>query len=87
MLTVAIIGQKWLAESLLAALCSCPEIGVKAVVPPKPGDRLAVAAVKRGIAVYALGDCPPTDLALALTCTALCPAVTRCGGLSTCARG
>jgi methionyl-tRNA formyltransferase len=65
MLTVAIIGQGWLAESLLLALCDLPGISVKAVVPQRPGDRLSTAAAGRGIAVYPLGDCPSGDLALA----------------------
>jgi methionyl-tRNA formyltransferase len=65
MLTVAVIGQKWLAESLLSALRDMPGVGVAAVVPPGPADRLATLAKEYGIPAHALEDCPSADLAVA----------------------
>ena len=65
MLTVAVIGQKWLAESVLSALREVPGVAVTAVVPPGPADRLATLAEQYGIAAYSLEDCPPVDLAVA----------------------
>jgi methionyl-tRNA formyltransferase len=65
MLTVAVIGQKWLAQSLLLALCDMPGVTVVAVVPPGPVDRLATLAEQNGMPTCALEDCPPADLAVA----------------------
>ena len=62
---VAIIGQKWLAESVLSALVEMPGAAVTAVVPPDPADRLATLAGQYGISAYSLEDCPPADLAVA----------------------
>jgi methionyl-tRNA formyltransferase len=65
MLTVAVIGQKWLAARVLAELPTLPGVDVTAVVTPGPDDRLAVLAGYRGVPAHALGDCPPADLAVA----------------------
>ena len=65
MLTVAVIGQKWLAERLLSALLEMPGVAVTAVAPPGPADRLATLAKEYGIPAHGLEDCPPADLALA----------------------
>jgi len=65
MLTVAVIGQKWLAESLLSVLLNMPGVAVTAVVPSGPADRLATLAKEHGIPAFALEDCPAADLAIA----------------------
>jgi methionyl-tRNA formyltransferase len=65
MLTVVVIGQKWLAENVLSALIDVPGVAVVAVVPPDPADRLAALARERGMPTYTLEDCPPADLAVA----------------------
>jgi methionyl-tRNA formyltransferase len=62
MLTVAIFGQKWLAENLLLALCEMPGVVVTAVVPENPEGWLATLAKERAIPTYTLEDCPPGDL-------------------------
>jgi methionyl-tRNA formyltransferase len=64
MLTVAVFGQKWLAENLLLALCDMPGVAVRAVVPENPEGGLAALAKERGIATHTLIECPPADLAV-----------------------
>lgn len=64
MLTVALFGQKWLAENLLLSLCDMPGVTVTAVVPEDPAGRLAALARERGIPIYTLEACPPSELAV-----------------------
>jgi methionyl-tRNA formyltransferase len=65
MLTVALFGQKWLAEKVLLALCDMPGVAVTAVVPEEPEGKLAAMVKERGVPTYSLEDCPPVDLAVA----------------------
>lgn len=77
MFSIVIIGQKWLAASVLEAVGAIPGVQVAGAAPADPGGRLAKAAMLAGIDCYELDKCPPADLALAAHCHEFIPATVR----------